>query len=382
MYYERLTTPHQLKAQEAAIPLAASFDAGLIGAELSAARQEPDGYERAALTAASMICRRVADTLWFPERNSDRDDFATLDVSQPPSWEDLIEKQAADCFGYSVVASECLEEAGVDHWLGYANGHATLLLPFAESGNIYLQDPLSPKLNQRLNLALRQRIPAIDDELAQHGRAAVFLNTFQIASNSNGDTQYVLDRHPWLKFNRRESFDGGRDMDSDRFEQAHRVVMSIFQPADGRRMLHDYKEFQQAVDTEDYFQAACCLRSMSRLYPEIDARKPQKHIKKILAHLVDDGKSELAHTLLDDYFGSFSVSGDSRHVEQYADCLRLLAQKERDAHLAHLAATTYERLLQSPKSFKNSIAGKLGKATMLLESLTAVGEPAINPAGD
>ena len=68
-------------------------------------------------------------------------DFATTgDLTPEFNADSLAEREAANCFGYTIVASECLDKIGVEHLVAYANQHAFVLIPDRKTDRLFMLD--------------------------------------------------------------------------------------------------------------------------------------------------------------------------------------------------------------------------------------------------
>lgn len=77
----------------------------------------------------------------------------TLNQYEPRQKRDILSpeiiagNERANCFGQTIVFSECLEQAGIEHFVAFANGHAFILLGDREKQRYYNIDPMAHKLN-------------------------------------------------------------------------------------------------------------------------------------------------------------------------------------------------------------------------------------------
>ncbi len=89
-------------------------------------------YEQSPLTfddatnAAVLVGHLVRQTL----------EFEDMDEATPLLTTELIaQREKANCYGYTIVASECLDQIGVEHYVGYVNQHAVVMLFDRTSGS-------------------------------------------------------------------------------------------------------------------------------------------------------------------------------------------------------------------------------------------------------
>lgn len=385
MYADSLITPHPGRPSAEEVPqiLSAVIRHQGFGEQLDVF-DDREEYEENALAAAHIICSQVREALWYPESKKD---FEALGLEEPVELADLPEAQAGDCFAFTIVASECLEMTGIDHWIGFANGHATILLPTEGGRRLHLTDPLSPVLSQDLQHSMVRggsRDHSVVDDMEEFGRSAIELNTLSLALRARGDTAELLGEHTWLTFRRggdqnvavglerAQAIMTGRDPYGRELHPSRsRVFMSVFLPEDGRQMLHDYDDFQHAYRRGEYLDAAGILYDrLGNAYPDLDARQSHVRVKTVVRELAGNGAANYARKLLDEYFESFAImADDSRVPEAHADCLSIVAREAGDSAAAGEAAEIYRQVLDYRKSYREAVEGKLSKATALVARL-------------
>lgn len=95
-------------------------------------------YEQSPLTfndaieAAILVGHLVRQTLEFAP---------TTDGTPLLTAESIAERETANCYGYTIVASECLDQIkGLEHYIGYVNQHAVIMLFDRPSQRSFLLD--------------------------------------------------------------------------------------------------------------------------------------------------------------------------------------------------------------------------------------------------
>lgn len=393
MYIEALQTPHPLKAAdenegEASRLLVDVLDADAVKEELAALESsKPELYDEAVIEAADYVIGGVRKALWFPEtdRQGGQNDYERYGLPYPLPVGQIAEGQFATCAGYTIIGSEGLELAGIDHWVGFVNGHAAMLLPLRNESAIRLTDPLTPELNQDLEAAtVRGSYQKSQSDLRQYGRAALLINTRRLARHSSMSLPEAFKRIPWLKYNsepgaafederylyEQPGFIGDQDRQNRKLLRKYQVILNVFNADTGRGVLEEYVEFKQELAKGDYPSAAHCLRNLGSNYPEIDARESHADVKKLISALAADGDTKGARELIEGYFSGFSLSHDSRIQESQADCLRLLAKQTGDISAASKARELYEKAIRSPHAFRKRLAGKIRKTIALCDNLS------------
>ena len=80
--------------------------------------QSPQTYD-AATKAAVNIAQVVRQTVDFAPTSADSPLLNAVKVAS---------REATNCFGHAIIASECLEQLGIEHCISYANQHAMVTL--------------------------------------------------------------------------------------------------------------------------------------------------------------------------------------------------------------------------------------------------------------
>lgn len=359
MYLETLQTPHanrepwQVETSQALSDVV--FDSGL-----DTLPETPDRH----LWAAAAVQQAIRRSLWY---------------EPGVSLEALSETQMATCIGYTVVGSEALEAAGVDHWVGFANGHAVLLLP--DRNNLWLLDMLSPELNQPIDRALSYGTKqSISEDLNNHGRAVVKLHTEVLAGTLHKTPEDIAQTHPWFLVDtsktRRDRLFPGVSHENERRQRYSRqsLILSVFEPKNGRNVLAEYSTFRESMDSGQYKNATKSLRELAGFYPDIDARGDSfKLVKRLVGRLSRAGDIASAKTVVSDFFSSFSISGDTRVREYEGDCLRVIAEAGNDIDAALQAFERYNSVRRNPRSY-GCVAAKATIALDIAKQLDHRGE--------
>jgi hypothetical protein len=381
-YVESLQIPHPRKTDQTEDPVPLVDHLALDAMRSLAGRDGTDQqslYPDAAIVRAREIAQGVSRALWFPIRERGRDDFEEMGLSYPLPLEAMTEKQAANCFGYTVATSECLERAGIENWIGYANGHAFNIVPSdADDKSLYFLDSLSMNLSQPLDpLLVRGNEASIRREYAEHGRAAVMLDSARLAANAGEPIDSLAGRHPWLVFDNKNGLrpaDRYMGVDGEhelmKYRSRYNLIASVFPSDKGRQAISDYVDLRCAMTNGDIDLACASLENLCGTFPEIDARQNHEELSRLVDGLCRQGDSGAAMELVHRYFDSnFSLSRDSRLPEAKGDMLRKVARLTGDRQAAEAAKAAYEEAYRRPRSFKEALLGKVAAAHSLAVSL-------------
>lgn len=379
MEAEKLYIPNPRKnnTMDPLQPLVKAIDSENIDTSLSAISGTEDNqeYNQKRIAAAENIARLVGESLWFERRQSD--DYKN---EQSDDW--LIgADQVTDCFGYSYITSELLEQRAIDHYVAYVNGHANLVIPETHTGDIrdsYLLDPLSPQLNQVLGSAVI-RSSFIANESANMGgadnpeRKLLMLNSRTLASQVSDDFEVTSTKYPWLATSesvayRNRFFHG--DGDEDLPDSHERIIMSLFRPEVGRKTIKNYLALQRAIATKDSGSACASIENLHGSYPDVDARQKHHEVRAVVQQLCEDNKISQAKKVVDSYFANFDGLHDSRIPEAKADLFRRIAKATGSIALAQEAAVLYDNASQRKGAFHERLEGKKLATNQLQEQLS------------
>lgn len=282
----------------------------------------------------------------------------TVTFSPYSRIDDLRTTDTANCVGYAKLGSVGLEDRGVRHYVGFVNGHATLLIPTPD--NMWLFDMLSPRLSQPMGRELLNRQPTRTE------RSLALMSGRGIVLNGAVDPIGATQKYPWLSTER-----GSHRInhpDSEYSAGSRNLILSMYQPEPGRKAIYHYAKFNEAYEDKNLIEAAESLKQMHGLFPDIDMRgtSPQR-VKSTVKRLAIARNFDLAREAAEAYFASFTHSTDSRVAEYQADCLRYIAKFSRQGNLAKRAIELYESTKRNPKSHRSSIKAKIDLCAPLTE---------------
>lgn len=283
-----------------------------------------DAYDAERLRVTEHIVRHVNGALWFPDRGQD-----PADKRLPPAVANLGRDQIVDCYGFTMLASSCLELAGVEHWIGWAHGHSFLILPMGQgdTAGFHFVDPLSPRLSRNLNgMVPYADVRDINAQFVEHGRAVFRLRTDNFQDPEAFDI--LAKRHPWMKLNSRPNAH-----ESLSREARTRLFVSIFLPRDGRAVLESHSRLIRASITGDTPTVTQAMLDLYGLHPDLDARNDGDY-KRVYSHIQQlcvGGQFTTALRVVEAYFVSFGLTSDTRIALRQEKCLRLVADATRKA---------------------------------------------------
>lgn len=228
------------------------------------------------MQAATQVSQLVRQTL----------NFASTDQRTPLlTAESLAERRATNCFGYTLVTSECLEKIGVPHYVSYANQHTFVTAIHPESQRLLMIDPTSSYLTCELTEAVGGKSPA--DQL-QSGEVRAFNGLYAEALLKQLPPEInrlvFTSSHPWLTFTNQDTTSYVEPRPSDM-----RLQMISMLPEEGRRVLLSQYNAIIYHNQGDLEEAAKCMRQLSGEYLDIDSRNRLKQVKKMVKDMLRYG---------------------------------------------------------------------------------------------
>jgi hypothetical protein len=357
---ETLQTPHPLKAPDALQqPLTSVVDTAAMSEFLGIAHGLGEEMYADALTdGIDHISRETRNALWYPKEpvtvHGKR-----IALSPYPSLEHLEEEQVADCYGFTIVASELLGRAGIAHFIGYMNGHAAILAPLG-GGRVRYADPLSPELNHEATNSIDTAALLRSMASGEGNKFALHFNTSSMASALQQPWHSLVSKYPWMTTKAAKL---GKTPTEARNSKP---IITVFQPQTARFILETHATFLRAVSEGDDLAAVSALEQIGNLYPDVDLRGRHNAIRALTRSLASDGHIDLARASIDTYLSSISTVGDDPRINVLrGDCLRTVAISGAHEASATDAVAAYEHAQATATHGLGIIAGKVRKARRL-----------------
>jgi hypothetical protein len=341
MYIESLSTPNAIRyPDQPREPLVEA--AGLNEAADYIGRAACS--QAATLEVADRIQKHVGRALQYPKSITDY-----LGDPSATTLESLREYQQTNCIGYTIVGSEAFSQAGINHYIAYANRHFFTVIPTTdeqgEQTGLRSVDMLSPNLNQDLSDVIRYGSPqsiARDLNADPQRHCAVMLDTAALAAKVGKNVETLTaEANSWLSM-RSRSFgaDPRTDSQASYFSQ-YSCVMSLYTAETGRDVIEHYVSFQKAVAVGDVAVALSQLSQLRSRYPENDCRAKHSDIRSLIGQLCIE-QPQAVEMAVDDYCSSLRTN-DPRAIALRADLFRKAAIITRDPRTAAVAAQLYSQ---------------------------------------
>lgn len=367
-YIEHLTVPPSEGGQmpENREKLTEYLPLGAIRATL----EELEGtkhYDSAVFSAADYIAQTVHHSLEF---KTDKENFVPL------TPKNIRKNQTTNCYGYTVVQSECLSEAGIPHYVAFMNTHALTVVTGSGNTNPWIVDPLAPQINAPIHQNVsRLNKQIIDQDIAKYGRgsARFYSRAFTQQLSTDKSFEELVAYNPWLSCSPEKSLSYRISHDtvheSSIYGSSDEVlIMSLFDPEDGRKALEAYSALRVAIQTNKRADAYRAFKKLGRYYPDIDIRQKPHDLTKLAQELGSIGCIGMAKRVVDDSMESFTASADPRFKIWQADVYRSLGNIAHNPQMIQEALDIYKSALSSTK-YPKIIEAKLEKGKKQLSRL-------------
>ncbi|WP_243826457.1 hypothetical protein [Candidatus Nanosynbacter sp. TM7-057] len=319
--------------------------------------------------AAKSVAELVRETLYFR---------STGNFSSPLEAVNIAKDEAANCYGHTIVASECLEKLGIEHFISYANQHTFITLFDRSSNRSFIIDVLTEELRCEMTDAIGfDGIDPIEQLYCGELRANSTLYTdllLQKLPSSVNRSNFVA-RREWLMFS-----DGMKYRDG--YGRNARLQMLTLPSIPGRLLLLD--EYNARIDQLNgrYKEAADKIVDLSGIYLDVDSRNNLKEADKLCRELIKQGSGDLAIQVASVVNDSL-LSGDSSKNRLFLpDVIRKVAKHDRDINLLNEAIRLYKEIINSKPKYDILAVGKLRVAEKLLRSMKAAGAIVCDAACD
>ena len=290
---------------------------------------------------------------------------ATSHSSSPLNADNIAKDEVANCYGHTIVASECLEELGIEHFISYANQHTFITLFDRDSNRSFMVDILTKELCCEITDAIGfgNKDP-VEQLNCGELRAKSTLYTdvlLQKLPPSINKSDFVAQRE-WLMFS------DGWDY-RDGFGTKAMLQMLTLPSVPGRLLLLD--EYNARIDQLNgrYEEAAGRIGDLSGIYLDIDPRNNLAEVSKLCKSLINQGSTDLAIEVA-------IVVNDSLLPEDYSknrlflpDIMRKVARQKNDKSILEESIHLYEEIINSKPRYDSLATGKLIAANKLLKSM-------------
>ena len=314
--------------------------------------QSPQTYD-AATKAAVNIAQVVRQTVDFAPTSADSPLLNAVKVAS---------REATNCFGHAIIASECLEQLGIEHCISYANQHAMVTLFDRGSERAFLLDVATEELCCDMTGVLGSGAPNPLDQLAMGELRAVnsfFSEELLKRLPPSIDRQKFMSSRPWL------SFDAIDAVQSHEHKPRNRILQFLTLPSvPGRMLLIQQYNAARRAGSGDIEVASKKLSELSGLYLDVDSRNGLKEVDELCRRLILAGKYDQAIDLATMVDESLVPDDKSKNKLFLPDIIRKIAKQTGNKELAWRAIKLYGE--NPPNSLRN---GKLAAARKLLDNL-------------
>lgn len=323
--------------------------------------------------AAKSVTELVRETLYFGSTGSG---------SRELNADNIAKYEVANCYGHTIVASECLEELNIEHFISYANQHTFITLFDRKSDRSFMIDVLTKELRCEMTMAvgLASSHPLNEfscGELKSQNILKADELLKQLPATVN--RAKFIDKRPWFMF------PDGKDY-SDGYGKCALLQMLTFPSIPGRLLLLDDYSARINQLNGRYEAAAEKIEDLSGIYLDIDPRNKLEEVDKLCRELINKGGWEQAVRVASAVNDSLPSSDNSKNRLFLPDVMRKVAKKNKDPDILNEAIKLYEEIIKSKPYKRDRLAeGKLDAAENLLRELKvskSLGETACSVACD
>lgn len=287
-----------------------------------------------ALSTALSIANIVHDSL-SPKTVARRTTLLTPEA--------LAESEEANCYGYTIVLSECLEKAKIEHFIGFANGHSFVLLYDVANSAYKMIDALTRKYSGDITAALRGT-DIVEQFQEGHGTADLALHTDEMLRLRGLSTKKIelSEINSWISHENphAQSLDAGLS----RAIRDHILRLRVFSAEEGREVLLHYTNAVVHLNNKDSDRAADELAMLDGKYPDMDSRNGYVLAQMVRSLAVRNGKWGNALLVADIIEHSIGPR-DSLHARYFRpDTLRKIGNSTGIADLIGYALAEYEAI--------------------------------------
>lgn len=295
----------------------------------TAYEQSPLAFEDAT-NAAVLVGHLVRQTLEFAP---------TTDGTPLLTAESIAERETANCYGYTIVASECLDQIkGLEHYIGYVNQHAVIMLFDRPSQRSFLLDVPTNELCKETTEAISGKNPQ-DQLMSGELRAVNWLQTSELVKNlppSINRDAFVSSR-PWLNF---ADVTSQQYRDGDRRNSLLQLITLSSIP--GRELLRVHYDAIIHNRHDEFGAAYESLSQLPGIYPDVDRRNDLKEANQLCKKLITQGMGQQAIELAQTVHASLSPGDTTVNRFFLGDILRKVATATGSVELVEQAIQTYE----------------------------------------
>lgn len=311
--------------------------------------------------AAKSVAELVRETLYFGL--TDRD-------SRELNAENIAKDKAVNCYGHTIVASECLEELNIEHFISYANQHSFITLFDRGSDRSFMIDVLTKELCCEMTTAIGfTSSHPLDKFSCGELKSQDSLKTDELLKQlpATVNRAEFIDKRPWFMFPDRRDYRDG-------YGKFARLQMLTFPSIPGRLLLLDDYSARINLLNGQYEVAAGKIEDLSGIYLDTDPRNNLEEAGKLCRELIKQGSGDLAIQVASVVNDSLSPEDSSKNRLFLPDVMRKVAKYNRDINLLNEAIRLYEEIINSKPKYDSLAVGKLNAAEELLRSMKTVGE--------
>lgn len=273
--------------------------------------------------------------------------------------EQLAETAATNCFGHALVASELLEEVGIQHHIAYANQHVFVLL-FEQAGErIFMLDPVG--FTGEVTKAVGGKPPLEQLKAADRAENTLYTDIMLQEVAKQSDPELFRMAREWMSF---AKTDDPRFMEDNKRD--YRLQLLSYDMEQGRTVMRSVYDGIVLRRRGDIAEAARAYRMLpGGLYPDIDPRNGLKEARGLMSELIQRGLGGAALQLAGGVERSLLADDSSKNCYITGDARRGLSRWYKNRNNKHellmFAIPLAHRALQEYGDIRDRVGDKPGR---------------------
>lgn len=251
--------------------------------------------------------------------------------------ENIAESEQTNCHGYVAVLSECLEQAKIDHYICFANGHSFVLLGDKASQQYTMIDPVTRKYNGDITSALEGE--DVIEQLSNGApTATVNFHTNKMLSlrGLTARTSELAEKNRWISHENPNN-QWRREQPAD----AYILRMKVLPAAKGREVLVHYANAMVELNNKNSDGVTEELVAIAGLYPDMDPRNRFELARNARTLAIEQGKWGNAMAIAEVIEGSIGTKDTAQGRYFKPDTLRKIGNMTKLDELLGYAIDDY-----------------------------------------
>lgn len=180
----------------------------------------------------------------------------------------LAQSEHTNCHGYVAVLSECLEQAGIEHYIGFANGHSFVPIGDEATAQYTLVDPVTRKYSGDITSALEGE-DIFKQFKAGLPTATTYFHTDKMLKlrGLTSRTSELTEKNRWISHE-----NPNNPWRREQPPHNYLLQMKVLPSTTGREALVHYANAMVEINRKNSDGATKELAALAGIYPDMDVR--------------------------------------------------------------------------------------------------------------